>query len=199
MKKYTLPELPYGYKELQPFLSEELLTIHHTKHHRGYVDGNNKILEAMEEARQSGKDLDMKKFSKELSFNLGGHILHSLFWNNMAPAGKGGEPEGNLKEILETGFGSVEEFKKEFNATALSAEGSAWAALVLCPITKQPLLTQIEKHNVNMYPQANILLVLDVWEHAFYLDYKNVKKDFVEGFWKAVNWKEVSGRLEKIA
>jgi Fe-Mn family superoxide dismutase len=197
MGSYTLPELPYGYKDLEPHISEEQLTIHYQKHHNAYVSGANAILEKLDKARADGADLDVKSTLKELSFQIGGHILHSLFWANLAPAGKGGgEPSGALGDAIDKEFGSFERFKKEFTQAAVSVEGSGWAVLTLCEKTDRPIIMQIEKHNVNVYPAFKILMVLDVWEHAYYLDYKNVRPDFVNAFWNIVNWGEVNKRLK---
>jgi len=196
-KFYTLPQLPYGYKDLVPYISEEQLTIHHQKHHQAYVNGANAILEKIEKTRRDGTDLDMKSTLKELSFNIGGHILHSLFWENLAPAGKGGgEPKGMLAEVIKKEFGSFERFKKESSQAALSVEGSGWAVLAFCEKTNRPLIMQIEKHNTNVYPTFKILMVLDVFEHAYYLDYKNERAKFVEAFWNIVNWESVEKRLK---
>jgi Fe-Mn family superoxide dismutase len=139
----------------------------------------------------------MKATLKELSFHIGGHILHSLFWANLAPAGKGGggEPTGPLAAAISAEFGSFERFRKEFSAAASSAEGSGWSALTLCRKTGRPIVMQIEKHNTNVYPGFAVLMVLDVWEHAYYLDYKNDRARFVENFWTIVNWGEVSRRM----
>ncbi len=193
---YSLPKLGYGYKDLDPYISEEQLTIHHDKHHQGYVTGANGVLEKLDKARKENADLDMKATLKELSFNIGGHLLHSLFWANMAPAGKGGKPGGVIGPALTKEFGSIERFQKEFTQAAVSAEGSGWAALTFCLQTNRPIIMQIEKHNVNVYPMFRILMVLDVWEHAYYLDYKNLRAKFVEAFWNIVNWNEVNNRLE---
>jgi Fe-Mn family superoxide dismutase len=198
-KLYSLPELPYAYNALEPFISEAQLRLHHDKHHAAYVNGANAILERLEKARQTGTDLDMKATLKELSFQAGGHVLHSLFWQNLAPAAKARkEPGGALADVLNKEFGSFERFKKEFSAAAASTEGSGWAALSWCGMTGRPLIMQIEKHNVNVYPMFRILMVLDVWEHAYYLDYKNERPKFVEAFWNIVNWDEVNKRLEAI-
>jgi Fe-Mn family superoxide dismutase len=195
---YSLPKLPYGYKDLEPHISEQQLSIHHQKHHQGYVTGANGILEQLDVARDKGAELDMKATLKGLAFNIGGHQLHSLFWPNLAPAGKGGgTPGGMLGDAIAKDFGSFERFKKEFTQAAVSVEGSGWAALALCPTTKRLLIMQIEKHNVNLYPTYGILMDLDVWEHAYYLDYKNARPQFVEAFWSVVNWDEVNKRLEK--
>jgi Fe-Mn family superoxide dismutase len=196
---YSLPELPYAYNALEPFISEAQLRLHHDKHHAAYVNGANAILERLDKARQAGADLDMKATLKELSFQVGGHVLHRLFWQNMIPAAKTSkEPGSVLADALKNEFGSFERFKKEFSAAATSTEGSGWAALVRCGLTGRLLIMQIEKHNVNVPPHLRILMVLDVWEHAYYLDYKNERPKFVEAFWNIVNWDEVNKRLEAI-
>ncbi|NWF77268.1 MAG: superoxide dismutase [Chloroflexi bacterium] len=196
---YVLPQLPYGYGELQPYISQEQLTLHHQKHHQAYVNSANAILERLDKARKEGTDFDVKATLKELSFHIGGHLLHSLFWTNMAPSGKGGgKPTGNLGTAIEKEFGSFDRFKKEFSLAATSVEGSGWAALSFCRQTNRPIIMQIEKHNTNVYPMFTILMVVDVWEHAYYLDYKNDRAKFVDAFWNIVNWDEVNKRLERI-
>jgi Fe-Mn family superoxide dismutase len=198
-KLYSLPDLPYAYNALEPQISEVQLRLHHDKHHAAYVNGANAILERLDKARQAGTDVDMKATLKELSFQAGGHLLHSLFWQNLAPAAKAGkEPTGVLADVIKKEFGSFERFKKEFTTAAVSTEGSGWAALSWCGMTGRPIIMQIEKHNVNVYPMFRILMVLDVWEHAYYLDYKNERPKFVEAFWNIVNWEEVNKRLEAI-
>lgn len=196
---YSLPRLPYGYKELEPYISENQLMIHHTKHHQAYVNGTNSILQKLADARHDDAEIDMKAALKDLSFNLSGYVLHSIFWNNLAPAGKGGggAPAGLLKEMIEKSFTSFERFKKEFSQAALSVEGSGWAALVFDKEVDQLMLMQIEKHNLNIYPESKILMVLDVFEHAYYLDYKNERAKFIDAFWNIVNWPDVQKRLEK--
>lgn len=197
-KFYSLPKLPYGYKDLKPHISEEQLKIHHEKHHQAYVNGANAILEKLDQARKDGADLDIKSTLKELSFNIGGHLLHSLFWGNLAPTGKGEEkPGGTLGDAIEKEFGSFERFKKEFTQAAVTVEGSGWAALTLCKQTNRPIIMQIEKHNTNIYPMFRILMVLDVFEHAYYIDYRNDRAKFVNTFWNIVNWNEVNKRFEE--
>jgi Fe-Mn family superoxide dismutase len=197
-KFYVLPKLSYDYKDLMPHMSEEQLKIHHTKHHQAYVNGANAILQKLDNARKENIDLDMKSTLKELSFNIGGHLLHSLFWGNLAPPSKGGgKPGGILGDAIQKEFGSFERFKKEFSQAATSVEGSGWAALSFCRQTNRPIIMQIEKHNANVYPMFRILMVLDVFEHAYYIDYKNERAKFVEAFWNIVNWDAVSKRLEE--
>lgn len=196
-KIYFLPELAYDYKELEPYISEQQLMIHHQKHHQAYVNGANAILEKIDKARKENADLDTKSVLKELSFNIGGHLLHSLFWENLAPADKGGggEPKSLLAEKIKEEFGSLERFKKEFTQAALSVEGSGWAALTFCEQTQCLIIMQIEKHNTNIYPTFRILMVLDVFEHAYYLDYKNERAKFIEAFWRIINWDTVEKRM----
>jgi len=198
-KFYVLPKLAYGYKDLEPYMSEQQLTIHHQKHHQAYVNGANAILEKLDKARKDGVDLDVKATLKELSWNIGGHLLHSLFWRNLAPTGKGGsgKPSGVLGDAIDKEFGSFERFKKEFTQAAASVEGSGWAALTLCRQTHRPIIMQIEKHNMNIYPMFRILMVIDVFEHAYYIDYKNDRAKFIEAFWNIVNWNEINKRLEE--
>ncbi len=198
-KFYTLPKLSFGYTDLQPHMSETQLTIHHQKHHQAYVNGANAILEKLDKSRKEGSDLDIKSTLKELSFNIGGHVLHSLFWGNLAPSNKGGgKPGGILGDNIEEEFGSFERFKKEFTQAAVSVEGSGWAALSFCKQTGRPIIMQIEKHNTNVYPMFRILMVLDVFEHAYYIDYKNERAKFVEAFWNIVNWDEINKKLEEL-
>ena len=173
---YYLPELPYGYKDLEPYISEEQLKLHHQKHHQAYVTAANNILEKLDKTRKENSDSDMKSIAKELAFNVGGIQLHNLFWQNMAPPNKGGggEPADVLSDAIKDSFGSFARFKKEFTQAATSCEGSGWAALTYCNQSNRLMIMQIEKHNVNFPPGCqSAIMVLDVWEHAYYLDYKN--------------------------
>ena len=179
-------------------MSELQLTIHHQKHHQAYVNGANTLLERLDKARKEGADIDIKSTLKELSWNIGGHKLHSIFWTVLTPASKStGKPVKALYEALNKEFGSFERFKKEFSQAASSVEGSGWAALTLCRQTRRPIIMQVEKHNMNVYPGYRILMVLDVFEHAYYIDYKNDRGKFVEAFWNLVNWDEVNRRFEE--
>jgi len=197
---YSLPKLPYGYAALVPYISEEQLQLHHQKHHQAYVNGANAVFEKLDKARKENADLDMKATLKELSFHIGGFRLHNRFWENLAPAGKGGggNPKGGLAKAIDEEFGKFDRFKREFTQAAASVEGSGWAALSYCFKTGRPLIMQIEKHNVNMAPGVDILMVLDVWEHAYYLDYKNDRAKFVDAFWNIVNWDVVAQRFDKL-
>ncbi len=183
-KLYQLPKLPYSYSGLEPHISENQLKIHHQKHHQAYVNGANKILENVD-----GADL------KKLAFQIGGYKLHSLFWENLK-SNDTVEPGGKLAEQIKKDFGSLESFKEIFNKVALSVEGSGWVALVYDKEINRLLIMQIEKHNVNIYPTFEILLVLDMFEHAYYIDYKNEKDKYIDSFWNIINWVEVSRRFE---
>ena len=194
---YTLPHLPYGYKALAPYISEVQLTLHHQKHHQAYVTGANAILEKLDKARKENADLDMKALLKELSFHLGGFRLHNMFWENLAPSGVGGGgiPKGALAAAINEEFGNFERFKKEYTQTASSVEGSGWAVLTYCMNTGRLMMMQVEKHNVNLIPGYRILMALDLWEHAYYLDYKNDRAKFIDAFWHLVNWDAVDARF----
>jgi Fe-Mn family superoxide dismutase len=194
---YALHPLPYNYSALAPYISEDQLTLHHTKHHQAYVTGANAIFGKFDKARMEKTDLDVKATAKELSFHIGGNRLHNLFWENLAPAGKGGggTPSGDLAKAIDTEFGGFDRFKSEFTTAATSVEGSGWAALSYCSGSGRLLIMQIEKHNVNLFPGHPVLMVLDVWEHAYYLDYRNDRAKFVGAFWNIVHWDEVAKRL----
>jgi Fe-Mn family superoxide dismutase len=177
-KLYQLQPLPYDYNALEPVISEGLLRLHHDKHHAAYVNGANAILQKLDKARKENVDLDMKAITKEFSFHFGGLFLHERFWQNMGPTGKaGGKPGGRIGDAIEKEFGSFERFKKEFTMAANSVEGSGWAVLAFCGHTDRPLIG------------------LDVWEHAYYLDYKNDRAKFVENWWNLVNWDAVEKRM----
>jgi Fe-Mn family superoxide dismutase len=192
-----LPELEFDYDALQPYMSEQQLRLHHEKHHAAYVNGTNAILESLDKARKQGADIDAKAVAKAFSFNMGGHVMHSWFWKNLSPAGEcSPEPVGGLAEAMKSEFGSFQRFKKEFAQAAASVEGSGWAMLTFCPCTHRPVILQLEKHNVNLVPGSRPLLVLDVWEHAYYLDYKNDRAKFIEAFWNVADWDEASERFD---
>lgn len=195
---YSLPALIFGYADLEPNISVDQLRIHYSKHHQAYVNGANTLLEKIANARKDGTDLDMKAVSKELSFHLAGHRLHSLFWRNIMPVGKGGggAPQGKIAELITQDFGTIDRFKKEFSQAANSTEGSGWAALIYDVDVKKLHIIQIEKHNVNVVPDYPVLMVLDVWEHAYYMDYKNERNKFVDAFWNLVYWDKLNERLE---
>ncbi|MFA7252921.1 MAG: superoxide dismutase [Patescibacteria group bacterium] len=193
-KFYSLPELPYSYDALAPVMSAEQLMLHHDKHHKAYVDKANELLEKLDQAKEGDSELDFGVIAKKLSFNVGGHILHSLFWENLQSPSDNNRAEGDLEKAINENFGSVEKLQKQFFEVATTVEGSGWTALFYCKKTGRLLIGQIQNHNLNIYPDYKALLVLDMWEHAFYIDYKNDKKKFAENFWLSVNWEVVRDR-----
>lgn len=193
MTQYTLPDLDYDYGALEPHISGKIMELHHSKHHATYVKGANTALEQLAEARDKGDMSNVNKLTKDLAFNLGGHTNHSIFWKNLSPEG-GGEPTGELAEAINQNFGSFENFKKHFNAAALGIQGSGWALLTYEGIGGKLLIEQLHDQQGDVPVATQPLLMLDMWEHAFYLDYLNVKADYVDAFWNIVNWDNVSER-----
>jgi Fe-Mn family superoxide dismutase len=194
MPTYTLPELPYAFNALEPHLSARIVELHHGKHHAAYVAGANTALEKLEEARAKGDFAAIAALERALAFNVSGHVLHSIFWTNMAPKA-GGKPDGALAQAIDKDFGSFDAFKKQLTAAASTIMGSGWAALVWEPLAKKLLVTQIYDHQANVANGSTPLLVLDAWEHAFYLQYENRKVDFFEAVWNLWNWPDVARRF----
>ncbi|TXK19112.1 superoxide dismutase [Homoserinibacter sp. GY 40078] len=195
MSVYTLPDLTYDYSALEPHISATIMELHHSKHHQAYVTGANTALEQLEEARATGNLANVNKLEKDLAFNLGGHRNHSVFWQNLSPDG-GGEPEGELAAALADNFGSFDAFKAHFTATALGVQGSGWAVLAWDDLGQRPLIFQLFDQQGNTPAGVTPLLQLDVWEHAYYLDYKNVRADYVKAFWEIANWADVARRFD---
>ena len=195
MHKYTLPELPYDYSALEPHISGKIMELHHDKHHNTYVNGANTALEKLAAAREAEDLAAINQFSKDLAFNLGGHTNHSVFWTNMGPDG-GGEPEGELAAAIAENFGSFAAFKKHFSAAATGLQGSGWAVLAWDSISSRLVIFQLFDQQGNVPVGVTPLLMLDMWEHAFYLDYQNVKADYVKAWWNAVNWQNVATRFD---
>jgi superoxide dismutase, Fe-Mn family len=194
---YKLPDLPYDYGALEPHLSGQIIELHHDKHHATYVAGANQTLEKLEAARESGDFGAIVGLEKALAFNLSGHVLHSLYWNNMSPDG-GGKPEGELESAIDEFFGSFDGFKSQLTEATTTVQGSGWGALMWDPLGQRLYTAQIHDHQDNIGRGSTPLLVIDIWEHAFYLQYKNVKADYVEAFWNIVNWNDVAQRLKKV-
>jgi Fe-Mn family superoxide dismutase len=194
MTTYTLPALDYDYGALEPHISAKIMELHHSKHHQAYVTGANYALEQMAVAREKEDFGVLPKLQKDLAFNLGGHLNHSIFWKNLDPAG--GEPSTELVAALNEFFGSQKSFQSHFNAAAVSIQGSGWAYLAWEPIAKRLVVGQLYDQQANAPLGAVPLLMLDMWEHAFYLDYLNVKADYVKAFWNIVNWTDVNNRFD---
>ncbi|WP_425861363.1 superoxide dismutase [Arthrobacter sp. TWP1-1] len=195
MTKYTLPELSYDYAALEPNISARIMELHHSKHHAAYVAGANLALEQLAEARESNNFANINRFSKDLAFHLGGHTNHSIFWNNLSPEG-GDKPEGELAAAIDDAFGSFDAFRAHFTAAAMGIQGSGWALLSYEGLGGNILIEQLFDQQGNIPVATTPLLMLDMWEHAFYLDYVNVKADYVKAFWNIVNWADVSKRFE---
>ncbi|WP_019242084.1 MULTISPECIES: superoxide dismutase [Bacillus] len=194
--QHTLPPLPYGYNALEPYISEEIMRLHHDKHHQSYVDGLNKAEKKMQEARQTDDFSLLKHLEREAAFHGSGHYLHTIFWEIMRPNG-GGEPKGALLQQIIKDFGSYKAFKKQFSEAAKQVEGVGWAILVWSPRSRRLEILQSERHMLLTQWDTIPLLVLDVWEHAYYLQYKNKRGDYVDQWWNIVNWPAVAIRFQK--
>ncbi|MCC6799458.1 MAG: superoxide dismutase [Anaerolineae bacterium] len=194
--KYELPPLPYAYDALEPHIDEQTMRLHHDKHHLSYVNGLNAALDKLAAAREAGDFALVKHWSREAAFHGSGHFLHSIFWPNMAPAGSGpGEPSGDLAAQIAKDFGSFNAFKAQFGAAAGAVEGSGWALLVWEPNAGQLEVLTAEKHQNLTQWGVVPLLVLDVWEHAYYLKYQNNRGAYVTAWWNVVNWADVAERF----
>jgi superoxide dismutase len=193
---HTLPPLPYNYDALEPYIDEKTMRIHHDKHHKGYVEGLNKAEEMMAKARKTGDFELIAHWEREAAFNGAGHYLHTIFWNNMSPKG-GGDPTGSLNTQITKDFGSFSRFKKHFSSAAEKVEAVGWAILVWAPRAHRLEILQAEKHQNLSQWDVIPLLVLDVWEHAYYLKYQNDRKSYIDSWWNVVHWDYVNQRLEK--
>ena len=193
MTPYTLPDLPYDYSALEPHISGKIIELHHGKHHAGYVKNSNEVLEKLDEARQKEDFSRVAALERTLAFNLSGHILHSILWQNMTSKG-GGVPSGEFANAIQNDFGNFERFRKQLSEVASTIMGSGWAALVWEPIGKRLLITQIYDHQSNLAQAGIPLMVVDAWEHAYYLQYQNRKTEFFEAVWNLWNWQDVSAR-----
>ncbi|MCL4434956.1 MAG: superoxide dismutase [Actinobacteria bacterium] len=192
---YTLPELPYDYSALEPYYSGENLELHHSKHHAAYVAGANTTLERLAEVRGTNDFNSLVGLEKTLAFNISGHVLHSIFWKNLVPGG-GGQPEGELAAAITEHFSSFDAFRAQLTQASILVQGSGWGALAYEPLGKKLVVEQVYDHHGNLGNGSVPLLVFDVWEHAYYLHYRNVRADFVNALWSVVNWEDVSKRFE---
>lgn len=193
---YTLPNLPYDYAALEPVISKEIMELHHKKHHQGYVNNLNAALEKYKAAEQAELVDQMIKLQSAIKFNGGGYVNHCLFWENLAPVGQGGAPEGTLLEAINRDFGSFENLKTRLSEESAAVQGSGWGWLGLHPLNKTLVIATTQ----NQDPLATLglvpLLGIDVWEHAYYLQYKNVRPDYVKAIFDVINWKKVAERFE---
>jgi Fe-Mn family superoxide dismutase len=196
MADYTLPELPYDYAALEPHISGKIMELHHDKHHAAYVTGANTALAKLAEARESGDLATVNLHEKNLAFNLGGHVNHTVFWNNLSPDG-GGAPSGELAAAIDEFFGSFDGFQKHFAAVAAGVQGSGWAILAWDSIGQRLVVGQLYDQQSNIALGLVPVLMLDVWEHAYYLDYLNVRADYIKAWWNIVNWADAGERLAR--
>jgi len=196
---YELPALPYPYNALEPHIDEQTMHLHHDIHHKGYVDGLNKAEGELAKAREANDFALVKHWEREAAFHGSGHILHAIFWTNMAPAGNGGggTPAGALGQQIDKDFGSFDKFKAHYMAATTAVEGSGWGILAWQPLGRKLVILTAEKHQQLTQWGAIPLLVLDVWEHAYYLKYQNKRGEYVKAFFNIVNWADVAARFEK--
>lgn len=196
MSDYTLPDLPYDYAALEPYVSGRIMELHHDKHHATYVKGINTAVEQLAEARESESYAAINTLEKNLAFHLGGHVNHSVFWPNMSPDG-GDKPTGETAALIDEHFGGFDAFRSHFSANALAIQGSGWSVLAWDSIAQRPFVVQFYDQQANFPVCMTPLLMLDMWEHAYYLDYQNDKATFVEKWWNIVNWADVQQRFER--
>jgi Fe-Mn family superoxide dismutase len=197
MNEYTLPDLPYDYAALEPHISGKIMQLHHDKHHRAYVTGANDALDGLAAAREKKDFSSIATLERALAFHVSGHVLHSLFWQNMAPKA-GGEPSGPLADQIKEDFGTFQAFRAQLTSAAMTITGSGWAALVWEPVSKRLITTQIHDHQSETAQGGAPILVLDAWEHAYYLQYGPEKKSFFEAVWNVWNWQDVAARLQAV-
>ncbi|MFB6263478.1 MAG: superoxide dismutase [Bradymonadaceae bacterium] len=194
--EHTLPELPYSYDALEPYIDEQTMRLHHDKHHQGYVDGLNSAEKELAEARQEGNFDDIRNLERLVAFHGAGHFNHTIFWNNLTPAEDYTDPSGDLLQQIENDFGSFDNLKEQFGAAAKSVEGSGWGMLVWEPAGEHLLTLGVENHQKQLFGSAIPVLVIDVWEHAYYLNYQNNRGEYVDNFWNIVDWDNVAANLE---
>ena len=194
---YSLPPLPYAYDALEPHVSAELLQLHHDEHHAAYVKGANDTLDSLAKARRRDNFAEINQLEKSLAFHLSGHLLHSLLWKNLSPEG-GGQPSGELKKAIDAHFGSFALFKAQLTATAQNLQGSGWGALSWEPLGKRLLVEQVFDHQGNVGSSTLPILAVDMWEHAYYLQYRHRKAAWIESFWELVNWGDVAQRFARV-
>jgi Fe-Mn family superoxide dismutase len=195
---HELPPLPYPYDALEPYIDEQTMRLHHDIHHAGYVKGLNTAEEKLAEARKAGDFVLVKHWSREAAFHGSGHLLHSIFWPNMIAASKAkAAPEGALARAIDRDFGSFEAFRAQFEAASNAVEGSGWGILAYRPADDSLVILQAEKHQNLTQWGVVPLLVLDVWEHAYYLKYQNRRGEYVKNFFNIINWDDVAKRYDK--
>jgi len=192
---YTLPDLPYDEGALEPHTSGRIMELHHGKHHAAYVKGANTAFEKLHDLRGKGDFTEISMLEKNLAFNVSGHVLHSVFWTNLAPGG-GGEPTGELGSMIEDTFGGFPSFRQQMVEAASTIQGSGWALASWEPLAGRVVIQQVYDHQGNHGQGTIPLLAIDAWEHAYYLQYYNEKAKFFDALWNVVNWSDVARRLK---
>jgi len=192
---YVLPDLDYDYAALEPHISAQIMELHHDKHHAAYVAGANTVVDEIATARAAGELGALPGLERKLAFHVAGHVLHSIFWKNLSPDG-GGEPEGELAAAIDQDFGGFDGFRKQMTAATVSVMGSGWGALCWEPLGARLYVAQLYDHQDNIGPGSVPLLVIDAWEHAYYLQYQNRRADFVDAVWNVVSWDDVAARFK---
>jgi len=191
---HVLPPLPYPYDALEPYISRETLRLHHDRHHQAYVNGLNEAERAMAEARVTGDFSLTRYWERQLAFNGSGHILHSIYWTNMTPRGTR-VPSPIVGAQINAVFGNLDTFRREFLTAADQVQGSGWAILIWNPAWRRVEVLEAEKHEDLTQWGGIPILVVDVWEHAYYVDYRNQRKQYLDAWWNLVNWPDVERRL----
>ena len=197
--EYKLPELPYSYDALEPYIDEKTLRLHHDKHHQGYVNGLNSTLKSLKVSREKGDHSDIRKLKRNLAFHGSGVVLHNLYWEGLCPEKESKEPEsGAFLEQVKTDFGTLIAFKKEMSEATKAVEGSGWGVLAWEPLGKRLIVFQAENHqNLTIWGVIPIF-VIDAWEHAYYLKYQNRRADYVDNVWNIVNWREIENKFNTV-
>lgn len=198
LEQYVLPPLPYDFGALEPVISAEIMNLHYTKHHQGYVNNLNKALEQFAEAEHKRDLAAMVALESAIKFNGGGNVNHSIFWTNLAPKDKGGgnPPEGDLLNELNKEFGSLQNFIDKFSAKTVAIQGSGWGWLGFDKGNNRLVITTCANQDPLSTQGYIPLLGIDVWEHAYYLQYKSARPDYVKNIWNIINWKNVSERFQ---
>ncbi|GAA4422280.1 superoxide dismutase [Actinokineospora soli] len=194
MAPYVLPDLDYDYGDLAPAIIGDINELHHAKHHAAYVKGANDTLEKLAEARDKGDYGSIVGLETTLAFHLAGHTLHTQWWKNLSPDG-GDKPTGELAAAIDEHFGSFDALRAQLNAVSGTIQGSGWGVLSWDPVGSRLLVQQVKDHHANLSIATTPLLVFDTWEHAYYLQYRNVKTDYIEKLWTIVNWSDVEARF----
>ncbi len=192
--QYVLPLLPYDYKALEPVIDEATVRLHHDVHHKAYVDGANKARQELAAARAAGDFALVKHWSRELAFHGSGHVLHTLYWTNLTPK-PGGEPKGDLGKAIADDFGDFTKLRAHLIRATVAVEASGWGILAYNVLERRLMVLQVEKHQDLTVWGAVPLLVIDVWEHAYYLKYQSKRADYVAAIWDILDWKAAEMRF----